>query len=102
MGGVVEKVEAFFDVCSQRGLSGKEGVLVPATNVRSLMLRADVAQAADDATHAAADAGDAVADAADEAKDAVAEGTDAAAEGADDAWSKAKDWADERVDDAKS
>lgn len=45
VGAINEKIEAFFDVCSQRGLSGKEGVLVPATNVRSLMLRADVAQA---------------------------------------------------------
>ena len=40
-----EKIEGFFDVCNARGLTGEQGVLIPATNVRHLMLRADVVEA---------------------------------------------------------
>ncbi|MFM8979680.1 MAG: Lon protease family protein [Planctomycetia bacterium] len=46
VGGVNEKVEGFFDVCRARGLSGTQGVLLPASNVRHLMLRPDVVEAA--------------------------------------------------------
>jgi lon-related putative ATP-dependent protease len=46
IGGVNEKIEGFFDVCRARGLSGGEGVLIPASNVKHLMLRADVVEAA--------------------------------------------------------
>jgi len=46
IGGVNEKIEGFFDLCVQRGLSGKQGVLIPAANVRNLMLREDVVEAA--------------------------------------------------------
>ena len=45
IGGVNEKIEGFFDVCRQRGLDGKQGVLVPAANVKHLMLRQDVVDA---------------------------------------------------------
>ncbi len=45
IGGVNEKIEGFFDVCRQRGLSGEQGVLIPEANVRHLMLRHDVVQA---------------------------------------------------------
>lgn len=45
VGGVNEKIEGFFDVCKARGLSGHEGVLIPAANKRHLMLRADVIEA---------------------------------------------------------
>ncbi len=45
IGGVNEKIEGFFDVCAARGLSGDQGVLIPATNVKHLMLRADVVDA---------------------------------------------------------
>jgi lon-related putative ATP-dependent protease len=45
IGGVNEKIEGFFDVCKARGLTGKEGVLIPAANKRHLMLRADVVDA---------------------------------------------------------
>jgi lon-related putative ATP-dependent protease len=48
IGGVNEKIEGFFDVCRARGLSGKQGVIIPASNVQHLMLRADVVQAAAD------------------------------------------------------
>ena len=46
IGGVNEKIEGFFDVCQARGLSGDQGVLIPATNVKHLMLRSDVVAAA--------------------------------------------------------
>lgn len=42
IGGVNEKVEGFYDICKQRGLTGKQGVLIPQDNVKHLMLRADV------------------------------------------------------------
>jgi len=47
IGGVNEKIEGFFDVCRAAGLTGAEGVLVPASNVKHLMLRADVVEAAE-------------------------------------------------------
>lgn len=45
IGGVNEKIEGFFDVCQARGLTGDQGVLIPASNVRHLMLRDDVVAA---------------------------------------------------------
>lgn len=46
IGGVNEKVEGFFDICSARGLTGEQGVVIPASNRRHLMLRDDVVAAA--------------------------------------------------------
>jgi lon-related putative ATP-dependent protease len=46
IGGVNDKIEGFFDVCRNHGLTGRQGVLIPATNVRHLMLRRDVVEAA--------------------------------------------------------
>ena len=48
IGGANEKIEGFFDVCKAHGLSGQQGVLIPAANVRNLILRADVVQAVED------------------------------------------------------
>ncbi|MDX1566220.1 MAG: ATP-binding protein [Longimicrobiales bacterium] len=45
IGGVNEKIEGFFDICSARGLTGDQGVLIPASNVKHLMLREDVRSA---------------------------------------------------------
>ena len=45
IGGVNEKIEGFFDLCAARGLSGEQGVLIPESNVRHLMLREDVVAA---------------------------------------------------------
>ncbi len=45
VGGINEKIEGFFDVCAARGLSGEQGVVVPRSNVRHLMLREEVVQA---------------------------------------------------------
>lgn len=48
IGGVNEKIEGFFDVCQLRGLSGTQGVLIPQSNVKHLMLRSDVVKAVKD------------------------------------------------------
>jgi predicted ATP-dependent protease len=48
IGGVNEKIEGFFDVCQERGLSNEQGVLIPESNVEHLMLRQDVRQAVED------------------------------------------------------
>jgi len=45
IGGVNEKIEGFFDLCKARGLTGKHGVVIPASNVNNLMLRHDVVEA---------------------------------------------------------
>jgi predicted ATP-dependent protease len=45
IGGVNEKIEGFFDICRVRGLTGEQGVLIPASNVKHLMLRHDVIDA---------------------------------------------------------
>ncbi len=45
IGGVNEKIEGFFDICKSRGLTGEQGVLIPISNVKNLMLRQDVVEA---------------------------------------------------------
>ncbi len=45
IGGANEKIEGFFDLCNQRGLTGDQGVIIPKSNVVHLMLREDVVQA---------------------------------------------------------
>jgi len=45
IGGVNEKIEGFFDVCTMRGLSGKQGVMIPAANVKHLMVRSEIVDA---------------------------------------------------------
>ena len=47
IGAVNEKIEGFFDICAARGLSGEQGVLIPAANIKHLMLRHDVVAAAE-------------------------------------------------------
>ncbi|HEB95099.1 MAG TPA: hypothetical protein ENI96_01550 [Sedimenticola thiotaurini] len=46
IGGVCEKIEGFFDICNARGLAGEHGVIIPAANVKDLMLRHEVVEAA--------------------------------------------------------
>ncbi|HKJ72743.1 MAG TPA: ATP-binding protein [Alphaproteobacteria bacterium] len=48
IGGVNEKIEGYFDVCAARGLTGRQGVLIPASNVKHLMLHQRVVQAVRD------------------------------------------------------
>jgi len=45
IGGVNQKIEGFFDICKKRGLTGKQGVLIPHQNKKDLMLRHDVIEA---------------------------------------------------------
>jgi lon-related putative ATP-dependent protease len=47
IGGVNEKIEGFFDACRGKGLTGEQGVLIPESNVKNLMLRRDVIEAAE-------------------------------------------------------
>ena len=44
IGGVNEKIEGFFDVCRAKGLTGKQGVMIPHLNLGDLMLRKDVVE----------------------------------------------------------
>jgi predicted ATP-dependent protease len=45
IGGVNFKIEGFFAVCKAKGLTGEQGVIIPRSNLRNLMLREDVAEA---------------------------------------------------------
>ena len=45
VGGVNEKIEGFFEVCASRGLTGDQGVVIPAANQVHLMLRKNVREA---------------------------------------------------------
>ncbi len=45
VGGVNEKIEGFFDICKARGLTGSQGVIIPATNQINLMLTREVVEA---------------------------------------------------------
>jgi predicted ATP-dependent protease len=45
IGGVNQKIEGFFRVCKAKGLNGQQGVLIPASNIRHLMLREEVVEA---------------------------------------------------------
>ena len=45
IGGVNEKIEGFFEACQRRGLTGSQGVIIPATNARHLCLSTEVIDA---------------------------------------------------------
>ena len=48
IGGVNHKVEGFFDVCQAKGLNGKQGVMIPQSNVKNLMLKKEVIDAVEE------------------------------------------------------
>ena len=48
VGGLNEKIEGFFTICQQRGLTGKQGVIIPSANVRHLSLAQELRQAVAD------------------------------------------------------
>lgn len=48
IGGVTQKIEGFFDLCKKRGLTGKQGVIIPNSNVKELVLKEEVIQAVKD------------------------------------------------------
>jgi predicted ATP-dependent protease len=45
IGGVNEKIEGFFEVCRAKGLTGRQGVMIPESNVQNLMLKEEVVEA---------------------------------------------------------
>jgi predicted ATP-dependent protease len=45
IGGVNHKIKGFFDICKHKGLTGKQGVMIPSKNVRNLMLDQEVVDA---------------------------------------------------------
>ncbi len=45
IGGVTWKIEGFFDLCKKRGLTGKQGVIIPVSNIRDLVLKDEVVEA---------------------------------------------------------
>ena len=48
IGGAIQKIEGFFEVCKAKGLTGSQGVIIPHQNVRHLMLKEEVVQAVRD------------------------------------------------------
>ncbi len=48
IGGVTHKIEGFFDLCKKRGLTGNQGVIIPVSNVRDLVLKDEVVDAVKD------------------------------------------------------
>jgi len=48
IGGVNEKIEGFFDVCKNSGLTGRQGVIIPEQNVDDLMLKTSVVKAVEE------------------------------------------------------
>ena len=45
IGGVNEKIEGFYEVCREKGLNSKQGVIIPRSNVKNLMLKDEVIKA---------------------------------------------------------
>jgi lon-related putative ATP-dependent protease len=42
IGGINEKIEGFFEICRAKGLNGKQGVMIPESNVKNLMLKEEI------------------------------------------------------------
>ncbi|WP_428623786.1 Lon protease family protein [Sedimenticola sp.] len=47
IGGVCQKIEGFFDICQARGLDKQHGVIIPKTNIKDLMLKREIIEAAE-------------------------------------------------------
>ncbi|MGM0596508.1 MAG: AAA family ATPase [Myxococcota bacterium] len=48
IGGVNEKIEGFFKICKMTELTGNQGVIIPKSNIRNLMLKKEVVNAVED------------------------------------------------------
>jgi len=48
IGGVNHKIKGWFDICKYKGLTGKQGVMIPSKNVRNLMLEQEIVDAVKD------------------------------------------------------
>jgi predicted ATP-dependent protease len=51
IGGINQKIEGFYDVCRLKAITGNQGVLIPKSNLRNLMLRPDVVHVKDGKFH---------------------------------------------------
>ena len=47
IGGVCQKIEGFFDICKARGLNKQHGVIIPSSNIKDLMLKEEILEAAE-------------------------------------------------------
>ncbi|MGD8670782.1 MAG: AAA family ATPase [Desulfobacterales bacterium] len=45
IGDVNQKVEGFYEVCKEKGVTGQQGVIIPAANIQNLMLKKEVVDA---------------------------------------------------------
>jgi predicted ATP-dependent protease len=45
IGGINEKIEGYFELCKLIGLNGEQGVMIPSSNARQLMLKEDILEA---------------------------------------------------------
>ena len=45
IGGVTYKIEGYFDLCNRRGLTGRQGVVIPVSNIKDLVLKDEVIEA---------------------------------------------------------
>ena len=45
VGGINQKIEGFFDICQAKGVNGQQGAIIPAQNVKNLMLKRKVVEA---------------------------------------------------------
>ncbi len=45
IGGVNEKIEGFYEVCKMKDFTGKQGVMIPESNVQNLMLKEEIVDA---------------------------------------------------------
>ena len=50
IGGVTQKIEGFFNLCKKRGLTGNQGVIIPSSNVKELVLNDEVIEAVKEGT----------------------------------------------------
>ena len=50
IGGASEKIEGFFDICKARGLTGSQGVIIPSSNIKHLMIRREIQEACEAGT----------------------------------------------------
>ena len=48
IGGVNEKIEGFYEVCKAKGLTGRQGVIIPDANRKNLMLKSEVITAVEE------------------------------------------------------
>jgi lon-related putative ATP-dependent protease len=52
IGGVNQKVEGFYEVCKTKGLTGEQGVMIPKSNIKNLMLKREVVKAVEEGSFA--------------------------------------------------